>query len=415
MSSISTAVLCVVLSQAGVDAGSVTVAAPAPAADAGLPAVVPAPPQPPPQKSTPCSNLHPAQFTHVLLKMERARYTAYEPDELRDFRCLERPQGDGKEEGRFSISERGEIVIRFDSNIPAARAGTLLVTGKVVSGQSSREIEIPGYRVLGKNETPQTITDAAGKEELKKAIDTVVECAGAGCEVAKVLPLSQLKVDDSSVLKPFVDAASPTKSSTAEVETLKDLQASAKTTVDKLPTSWSDVRIQPKEIGAREGEVIEVRIKHSMSGQVVEPTWTLRFVVEKTGVYVHASPVLSLVWSFGFSPEDDFRGAQGLLAPGVEFTIDWFSGRYGPVPWLSFLVSGVGFGVDYLDFDSRQAVELGVKFDVQFFRGILSFGVGYNMGPQSPRLSDRSFYYSFGIGIDKVLDRAARVAEFFAQ
>lgn len=367
--------------------------------------------------TTPCSDLHPAQFTHVLIRLERDYLTPapFTPQKIENGRCVEL---DGyTDSGRFSISERGEIVLRFDSAVPGVGAGSLLVSGKILADGQGREIEIPGYRVLGKSETPQRVTDAIQKAAIKAAIDKVVECAGTGCEPNAVRPLSELKVDDASMLKPFISAAGPAKSTETEVAVLKVLREVAKIAVDKLPTTWSDVRIQPKELGAHEGEVIEITIKHSVAGQTVEPTWTLRFVVEKTGVYVHVSPVLSLIWSHRFSPEDDFRGAQGLLAPGVEFTIDWFAGRYGggAARVLGFIFSGIGLGIDYLDFDSRQAVELGVKADIQLFRGIISLGVGYNLGPQDPRFSDRAFYYSIGIGIDKVLDRAARVANFFAQ
>lgn len=105
--------------------------------------------------------------------------------------------------------------------------------------------------------------------------------------------------------------------------------------------------------------------------------------------------------------------------PGVEFTIDWFvpHHRVDVARALGFVFSGVGFGVDYLDFDSRQAVEIGAKVNLQLFRGTVSFGVGYNLGPNEARLglSDRALYWAIGIGIDKVLDRAQKVAGFFSR
>lgn len=376
------------------------------------------------ESKVPCSRFHPAQFTHVLLLAERSNpVEAYKPDLVdAEGRC---GLQDDNNEGRFSVSERGEILLRFDPDV-VGQASTLFVTGRLLTDSSTQELAIPGYHVLGEKDTPQV---AASKATLKDAVERTVAIAplcsdgkcGDDATKATLGQLSLLSVSETSALSEFREAATAIREgkavSAASVSSLTSKKIAALDEIDQLVSGWSDVRIQPKEVGARDGDVIEIKIKHSLHKTDFTPTWTLRFVVEKTGFYVHASPALSLVWSNHFAPDAAFKGAQGLLVPGVEFTLDWYAAKYKH--WilraLGFVFSGIGFGVDYLDFDSRQAIELGVRLNVQLFRGIVSFGFGYNLGPQEPRYSDRAFYYSIGIGIDKVLDRAARVAAFFAQ
>lgn len=192
-------------------------------------------------------------------------------------------------------------------------------------------------------------------------------------------------------------------------------------------SGWREIRLQPKAIGAREGDTIELTITYFPSrasavevteeaGSVLQSTtgatrparWTVRFLVDRIGFYVNAGPRLSLVSTLDYAPEaENFRGAQGNLVPGLGVDLLWYKdGVENGLP----ILAGAGFRVDYLDFDARQTIELGLEAHVLLLRGVVSLGVGYNVSTQSPRLSGRSTYLSLGLGVEQMLDEALKLA-----
>jgi hypothetical protein len=198
---------------------------------------------------------------------------------------------------------------------------------------------------------------------------------------------------------------------------------------------FREVRLQPRIVGASDGDVIEITIRYLPPGAQPEPapgqaaatpapsavsdgrlrtaSWTLRLLVEKVGWYVLAGPRLSMNFSTLYTPEaENLRGTWGTLSLGVGADITYFPGRDASPGLRTLLstVSGVGLRVDQLDFDARQATEFGIEGHLLLFRGMLTAGVGFNTAV-FPIKSGRPIYVSIGLGLERVLDEALRLAD----
>jgi hypothetical protein len=105
-----------------------------------------------------CDRVHPARFTTIeartgsLVASQEDR-VIFRPERLDKGGCP--PDVETRNIGRFRISERGELVFRFDpSGIHEAYLGRVDVRASVIDDGVAREIEVPGYRELGKPVTP---------------------------------------------------------------------------------------------------------------------------------------------------------------------------------------------------------------------------------------------------------------------
>lgn len=494
--------LAMLLTQTGVDGGAVA------STDSGIPSTVAAPtsagltdagstPRGPAHTETlaksPCDNLHPSRFTTIQeLEPPWAALEIYKPEDGGEGICSDSEDPADGRAGRFQISERAEIVLRFNRNVVPFHGG-LSVKAKV----GSNNVELPGYAEIGKPAPVSTRVKASKVvaairefESLKSRlvpngskadwIDFLVvnprlyrgmfldaldaQASNGNTQVLARLhylaeagrravdsqesvlknlraklasPPSddsneamvrrviaeqpEININDFAYVKEFQNQLAAYTAPTELI--LEDIRAQTNLLFPPVAGNeyWPEVRFQPKAINARAGEVIEIEIVHTPNSRLTQEQqppsigWKLRFLVEKSGFYVDTSAKLNLVWTGGYSQPDVVHGAQGMLVPGVGVDFLYFATSTQCKTILSFIFSGGGIRVDYLDFDSSQAIELGLAASVLFFRGIVSFGVGYNMGIQNPRFSDRGFYFAVGLGVDKVLDQAQVVADFFRQ
>ncbi|MCY1003294.1 hypothetical protein OWM54_39725 [Myxococcus sp. MISCRS1] len=256
-------------------------------------------------------------------------------------------------------------------------------------------------------------------------------------EATDLLTLSRTSPHFSSFISALEKIATESKQSGSSSAVLNLLRKNIHS-VEML--GFREIRLQPRIIGATAGDVIEITISYvppgagppppsgttatttttpalanpsAFDGRLRTATWTLRFLVDRTGWYVLAGPRLSMNFSRRYTPEaENLRGTWGTLSLGVGADFTYFPGKeISPeLRGVLAVVSGVGIRVDQLDFDERQAAEFGIEGHLLLFRGMLTAGVGFNTAV-FPIKSGRPVYFSVGLGFERILDEALRLAD----
>lgn len=165
---------------------------------------------------------------------------------------------------------------------------------------------------------------------------------------------------------------------------------------ERAVAGMRDIRLQPSQLGAKRGDIIELTISYvpfgarssasqqpsaagggasgtatvaasgddGALGETRPSRWIIQFPVDRKGLYIEPDARLSLVSSWDYQPKAATNhGAIGATTIGVGLDARWYMSPYDSrlERFAAFLVSGFGLGVDTLHFQTNSGTEFGIE------------------------------------------------------